>query len=1226
MSLETLLRDKIVIMDGAMGTMIQNAKLNESNFKGTRFANHPLPLIGNNDVLSISQPELIKNIHVEFLEAGAELICTNTFNATSIAQSDYGLEEYVYELNKLSALLSNSAIKEYRMMANEESNQRYVAGVIGPTNKTASISHHVDDPSSRAVTFEELVRSFQVACNGLIDGGVDVIMIETVFDTLNAKAAIFAIKSCFIEKGLELPILVSGTITDLSGRTLSGQTPEAFWNSIRHAKPIAVGLNCALGAKDLKPYIQELSRIADCYISVHPNAGLPNEFGEYTESPEHMSRVLEDFSKSKIANIFGGCCGTTPNHIKAIRQAVSSHGAPREPVPVERICRLSGLEALNITKANGFINIGERTNVTGSPKFARLIKENLLDKAVQVARQQVENGAQIIDVNMDEGLLDSVGLMRSFLNLLASEPEISRVPVMIDSSDWKVLETGLQCIQGKGIVNSISLKDGESEFLEKADKIRLYGAAVVVMAFDESGQATTSKRKFEICERSYRLLVDGLDFPPEDIIFDPNILTVGTGISEHNNYAQDFFSATKKIKKELPFCLVNGGLSNVSFAFRGNNALREGIHSAFLFHAIKSGLDMAIVNAGQLGIYEDIEKNLLNKIETLLFNQRADATEELTKIAQNTKTGPEKKIIDKGWRSKSLKERLIHALVHGISEHIVDDTESLRLEVDTPLDIIEGPLMDGMNVVGDLFGSGKMFLPQVVKSARVMKQAVSHLLPFMEAKGERNNTTKGTIVIATVKGDVHDIGKNIVSVVLQCNGYEIIDLGVMAPLESILDATEKHKADLIGLSGLITPSLDEMIYVAKEMEQRGLTIPLLIGGATTSRTHAAVKIDPVYKNGTTIHVKDASRAVGVTTNLLSEDLRRDYISRLKDEYETLRVRYNHRQREDKLVELEQARLNKLRIDWNKIHPVEPTSNEIFSLSYSFEELEPYIDWTPFFMAWELAGKYPRILTDKVIGRQASILKEDAIKMLEELKSDYRYQAKARLGIFNANSVDNDDILIYSNSHRKEVLAKIVGLRQQQRKPSGQFNLALADFVAPIESQVKDYVGAFVVTAGSPIQELAGRYESEGDDYSSIMIKALADRFAEACAEKLHEHVRTEFWGYSRKERLEKEELLEEKYLGIRPAPGYPACPDHSQKKIIWSLLNVEKELKVLLTENLAMVPAASVSGWFFANPKARYFGVGKIDMQQARSFAARKRIPLRVAEKWLKTNLNYESE
>ena len=1214
----------ILIMDGPMGTMVQAANLAEQDFRGSRFESHSVPLQGNNDVLSLTKPNLIKRIHMDFLEAGANIICTNTFNATSIAQSDYCLEEFVYELNKRSAEIAKTAVGEY-CAARGENLDHYVAGVIGPTNKTASISPNVEDPAARGISFEELVASYKEACQGLLDGGVDLLMIETVFDTLNAKAAIFAIEASLLERQMKLPLIISGTITDKSGRTLTGQTVEGFWNSVRHAEPMAIGLNCALGAKDLKPYIEDLSRMAGCFVSIHPNAGLPNEMGEYTESADYMADILGGFVKNKLVNIVGGCCGTTPAHIKAIRKSVLSYDTLRKPKVLDKVCRLSGLEPLNITLEKGFINVGERTNITGSPKFARLIKEDKLDEALDIARQQVENGAQIIDVNMDEGMLDSVHLMKTFLNMIASEPDISRVPIMIDSSDWNVIEAGLQCVQGKSIVNSISLKEGEEDFLLKARLIRSYGAAVVVMAFDEEGQATTSERKFEICKRSYHLLVDVLHFPPQDIIFDPNILTIGTGIEEHNDYAKDFFTAVKKIKKELPHCLVSGGLSNVSFAFRGNNPLREAMHSAFLFHAIESGLDMAIVNSGQLTIYEDIDKNLLEKIEDLLFNRNSNATEALTELGHNSNSASKKSIVSKEWRSKTVRERVIHGLVHGITEHIVEDTESLRLQLDSPLEIIEGPLMDGMNVVGDLFGSGKMFLPQVVKSARVMKLAVGHLLPFMEESGQSSMSSKGVIVLATVKGDVHDIGKNIVSVVLQCNGFKVIDLGVMAPLEHILDAAEKHNADLIGLSGLITPSLDEMIYVAKEMEERGLKVPLLIGGATTSRTHAAVKIAPVYKNGTTVHVKDASRAVGVSTSLLSEELRGSYISSLKDEYATVRERYVQRQSSDRLVKYDDAKSNKLKVNWEDIVPLQPKTNEVSSLSYSLEELKPYIDWTPFFMAWELAGKYPRILKDEMVGEQASVLFDDAQKMLKEMKKNSGFSAKARFGMFCANSVDSEDILIFGDSNRKTVLAKIIGLRQQQRKPAGQFHLSLADFIAPVETGLEDYIGAFVVTAGHEFEALASEYEAVGDDYSSIMVKALADRFAEACAEKLHEQIRKEFWGYSKDEVLSAEDLISEKYTGIRPAPGYPACPDHSQKEIIWSLLSVEENIGVSLTENLAMLPAASVSGWYFANPQARYFGVGKIDIEQAQAFAKRKNIPLDLAEKWLKPNLNYES-
>ena len=1088
------------------------------------------------------------------------------------------------------------------------------------------MSTDVNRPGSRAVTFDQLVESYKEATLGLIDGGSDIIFIETVFDTLNAKAAIFAIEQSFSESSKVLPIMISGTITDKSGRTLSGQTSIAMLNSLRHANPLAVGFNCALGAEDLKTHVKDLSNHCDSFVCVHPNAGLPNAFGEYDQSPSYFAEVLEPYFQEEIANIYGGCCGTTPEHISEIRK-LSEKYPPRRIPKIKRHCRLSGLEPLHIDDNINFVNVGERTNVTGSPKFSKLIKDGKLEEALQIARQQVINGAQIIDINLDEGMLDSKSLMREFMNLVASEPEISRVPIMIDSSKWEVIEAGLQCMQGKGIVNSISLKEGEEEFLEKARLVRSYGAAVVVMAFDEKGQATSTKRKLEICSRSYELLTKKAAFPPEDIIFDPNILTIATGMEEHNEYAQSFIEAVKEIKANLPYAMVSGGLSNISFSFRGNNHVREAMHSAFLYHAIKAGMDMAIVNSGQLGIYENIDKKLLKDIEDVLFNTDSEATDRLIETAAqfNLEKNTKKKTTDE-WRKKEPKDRLIHALIHGLNEHVIEDTEEVRQQFERPLEVIEGPLMDGMNIVGDLFGEGKMFLPQVVKSARVMKQSVAHLIPFIEeTKAQEGNTSnKGVVLIATVKGDVHDIGKNIVSVVLQCNGYEVIDLGVMVSCEKILDEAKNHKADIIGLSGLITPSLDEMVTVAREMEKAKLNIPLMIGGATTSKTHTAVKITPEYKNGFAIHVKDASKAVGVATSLLSETLKQDFISNTNTDYEKTKARHFSRQKERDIISIEEARKNKLKINWSADYITEPKELGPLTVTSSFEELIPYIDWTPFFMTWELAGKYPRILTDEIVGNQASDLFKDAQKMLGIILEKVKEQPKGRFGIFKANS-DGDDIEIYEQSNcccqKSTHLVNL--LRQQQKKPAGQANFCLSDYIAPKSSGLTDYLGAFVVCSGSGLDELSSSYEKNNDDYNSIMVKALADRFAEAFAEKLHQDIRKSYWGYAKSEEFNNEDLIKECYDGIRPAPGYPACPDHTHKAIIWDLLNVENEIGVKLTESYAMHPGASVSGWYFANKEARYFGVGKIDESQVLDVSKRKNNSLEEVEKWLAPVLSY---
>ena len=1225
--LTALLGHRIAVLDGAMGTVIQNHRLEEPDYRGTRFVDHEREVKGNNDLLTLTQPKLIKGIHRSFLNSGADIIETNTFNSTRISQADYGLEDITRELNVAGAKIAKDAIDDFFSAGGD--GPRFVAGVLGPTNRTASVSPDVNDPGFRNIDFDTLRHAYREATEGLLDGGVDLLLIETIFDTLNAKAAIYAVRECLEARGIEVPLIVSGTITDRSGRTLTGQTTEAFWNSIRHAEPIAVGLNCALGAHELRPYLEELARRADTRVSVHPNAGLPNEFGEYDESAEYMAGIIGDFGASGLVNIVGGCCGTTPEHIRAIAEAVRDL-PPRKVASVPRYCRLSGLEPMNLTPERGFINVGERTNVSGSPKFSRLIKDDDLEAAIEVARQQVENGAQIIDVNMDEGMLDSKQLMHRFLSIAATDPDISRVPVMVDSSKWEVIEAGLKCIQGKGVVNSISLKEGEEKFIEQARQVRRFGAAVIVMAFDEDGQADTTERKFAICERSYRILVDEVGFPPEDIIFDPNILTVATGMSEHNDYAKAFFEATTLIKQHLPHALVSGGLSNVSFSFRGNNPVREAMHSAFLYHGIQAGLDMAIVNAGQLGIYQEITPSLLQHTEDVLFNRDEGATDRLIDFARDVKGEGRVRDTSKDltWREESVEERISHALVRGIADFIVDDAEEARQKYDHPLQVIEGPLMDGMGVVGDLFGSGKMFLPQVVKSARVMKKAVAHLIPFIEehkrASGESRAAAK--IVMATVKGDVHDIGKNIVGVVLQCNNFEVIDLGVMVAMKDILDTALREKADIVGLSGLITPSLEEMVLVAKEMQKRDMDLPLLIGGATTSRTHTAVKVAPGYA-GPTVHVKDASRAVRVVTSLLSRDLKAGYVAQIADEYATVRQRHANRRKDLKLTSLRDARANRLATDWADYEPRKPVEPAIHVLDdYPLAEIAPYIDWTPFFVTWELAGKYPRILDDPVVGEQARQLYLDATHMLEQIVEGRLLKARGVFGLFPANTVNTEDIALFADEARSSSLTVIHSLRQQQRKPEGQPHFALADFLAPDDTAVRDYMGAFAVTAGVGIEKLVKAYEAEHDDYSSIMAKALADRLAEAFAEHLHYRVRSEYWGYARDEALGKDDLIAERYRGIRPAPGYPACPDHTEKRLLWELLDVERRVDIRLTESFAMDPGASICGWYFSHPDSRYFGVGKIGRDQVVDYAERKGMSVAETERWLAPNLSYEPE
>jgi 5-methyltetrahydrofolate--homocysteine methyltransferase len=1217
------LAERILFLDGAMGTMIQAYKLGEKDYRGERFADWPRDLKGNNDLLCLTQPHIIQAIQSAYLEAGSDILETNTFNATRISMADYGMEDLAYEINVAAARLARELADEFA--AKNPAKPRFVAGVLGPTSRTASISPDVNDPGFRNASFAELAEAYYESARGLVEGGADILMIETIFDTLNAKAAIFAVERFFDDLGYKLPVMISGTITDASGRTLSGQTTEAFWNSLRHVEPVSIGLNCALGAKQLRQYVEELSRVAEVYVSAHPNAGLPNEFGEYDESPEAMAREIADWAENGYLNIIGGCCGTTPAHIKAIHDA-AEHFPPRRRPDIRPQCRLAGLEPFNIGPDSLFVNVGERTNVTGSALFRRLIREERYDKALDVARQQVENGAQVIDVNMDEGMLDSKAAMVRFLNLIAAEPDIARVPVMLDSSKWEILEAGLQCIQGKGVVNSISMKEGEETFLHHAKLARRYGAAVIVMAFDEQGQADTQARKVEICARAYKLLT-GIGFPAEDIIFDPNIFAVATGIEEHNNYGVDFIEATRAIKATLPHALVSGGVSNVSFSFRGNDPVREAIHAVFLYHAIQAGMSMGIVNAGQLAIYDEIPPELRAAVEDVILNRRPDGTERLLAIADNYRAGgaqAEKKE-DLAWRAWPVAKRLEHSLVKGIDEYIEADAEAARLEVERPLHVIEGPLMDGMNVVGDLFGAGKMFLPQVVKSARVMKKAVAHLMPYMEAEKAQLGEiqSNGKIVMATVKGDVHDIGKNIVGVVLQCNGFEVVDLGVMVPAEKILQTARAENADIVGLSGLITPSLDEMVHVAKEMERQGFRIPLLIGGATTSRAHTAVKIEPNY-SGATVYVTDASRAVGVAGSLLSEDLGEDYRAKIKKEYEEVRLRHTGRKQRTPMHAQEAARANAFRSDWRDYAPPKPNflGVRVFD-HFPLAELAECIDWSPFFQTWELAGSYPKILEDAVVGEHARQLFQDAQAMLKLIVEQNWLRAKGVIGLFPANAL-GDDIVLYADDSRQEVLATLRHLRQQHIKPPGQPNYCLSDFVAP--AGVADYLGAFAVSAGSGIEEHLERFARQHDDYSSIMLKALADRLAEAFAEAMHRRVRQEFWGYAPAENLANAQLIAEEYRGIRPAPGYPACPDHTEKTALFGLLNPSENAGISLTESLAMYPASSVSGWYFSHPAAKYFNVGKINRDQLEDYAARKGMSVKETERWLGPVLAYDPE
>jgi len=1215
------LRSRILILDGAMGTMIQTYGLEEADYRGERFATWPCDLKGNNDLLSLTRPDIIRAIHEAYLEAGADIVETNTFNSTSISQVDYQAESIVFELNRRGAELAREAAANVK--ARSGGRECWVAGVLGPTSRTASMSPDVSDSSFRNITFEELVTSYVEATGGLIDGGADILLVETIFDTLNAKAALYAIDEVFEQRGIRLPIMISGTITDASGRTLSGQTPTAFWYSLRHVQPISIGLNCALGAEELRPHVEELAAVADTCISAHPNAGLPNQFGGYDHTPEHMAPLIREWAESGFLNIVGGCCGTTPAHIEAIAHAVKGLPPRRQP-ELETRCRLSGLEPLVIGPDSLFLNIGERTNVTGSKRFSDLVLAGDYETAIEVARQQVDNGAQMIDVNMDEGLLDSEKAMTTFLRMIACEPSVAKVPIMVDSSKWSVIEAGLRCVQGKGVVNSISMKEGEEAFLEHARKVRRYGAAVIVMAFDEAGQADTADRKVEICTRAYRLLTEKVGFPPEDVIFDPNIFAVATGIEEHARYAIEYFEAVRRIRETLPFAMISGGVSNVSFSFRGNNPVREAIHSAFLYHAIREGMTMGIVNAGALPVYESINKDLLELVEDVLFNRREDATERLTDFAEGYRGTAGAKGLDLSWRQGTVEERLRHALVQGVADYVVEDTEEARAAAKHPLEVIEGPLMAGMNVVGDLFGAGKMFLPQVVKSARVMKKAVAHLIPYLEAlKADGAASAKGRVLMATVKGDVHDIGKNIVGVVLQCNNFEVIDLGVMVSCERILAAAREHECDIIGLSGLITPSLEEMSHVAREMERQGFSVPLLIGGATTSKVHTAVKIEPHY-SGPVLHVHDASRGVGVASALTSPSLREPLTVETRREYAELRERYGARQAAVRNVPLVKARANALKTDWETYRPAAPKKPGLTVFEdYPLAELVEYVDWTPFFQTWELSGRYPKLLDDPVVGEAARSLWKDAQEMLAKILREKKLRARAVVGLWPAASV-GDDVEVYDDETRSSVKSTIHFLRQQIAKPPGRPNLCVADLVAPKASGVPDWIGGFAVTAGIGLDEIVAGYEKDHDDYSAILCKALADRFAEALAERMHQRTRTELWGYAADEALDNEGLIAERYHGIRPAPGYPACPDHAEKPALFELLDATANAGITLTESYAMLPTAAVSGYYLSHPDSSYFGIGRIDRDQVADYAARCGVDVALIERRLASNLAYD--
>jgi 5-methyltetrahydrofolate--homocysteine methyltransferase len=1220
-------KERILVLDGAMGTMIQALALDEAAFRGDRFKNFHRDLRGNNDLLILTQPKAIEDIHAAYLRAGADIVATNTFSSTRIAQADYDLGSIVYEMNLEGAKLARSAAER---VSREDGKPRFVAGALGPTNRTASISPDVANPGYRAVTFDDLREAYGEQARGLLDGGVDLLLIETIFDTLNAKAALYAISEILEERDVDVPVMISGTITDKSGRLLSGQLPEAFWHSIRHARPITVGFNCALGAEDLRAHIADIGRVAGTLICAYPNAGLPNEFGQYDETPDYMARLIGEFARDGLVNVVGGCCGTTPEHIAAIAAAVAPH-KPRVVPDIEPRLRLSGLEPFTLTPAIPFINVGERTNVTGSAKFRKLITAGDYTAALQVARDQVNNGAVVIDVNMDEGLLDSEAAMRTFLNLVAAEPDIARVPVMVDSSKFAVIEAGLKCVQGKPVVNSISLKEGEEKFIHEAKIARRHGAAVVVMAFDEKGQADTFARKTEICRRAYDILVKRLGFPPEDIIFDPNIFAIATGIEEHNNYGVDFIEAARWIRKNLPGAHVSGGVSNLSFSFRGNEPVREAMHSVFLYHAIHAGMDMGIVNAGQMIVYDDIDPELRQVCEDVVLNRDAAAGERLLALAEKFRgKGREAKEADLAWREWPVDKRLSHALVHGITEFIEEDTEAARRAVARPLDVIEGPLMAGMNVVGDLFGDGRMFLPQVVKSARVMKQAVAYLMPFMEEEKARNlangaasvgRQSAGKIVLATVKGDVHDIGKNIVGIVLQCNNFEVIDLGVMVPAAKIIETAKTEHADIVGLSGLITPSLDEMAFLAGELQREGMKVPLLIGGATTSRVHTAVKIDPNYRSGPVVHVNDASRAVGVASSLVSLEKRVAFAADVRAEYEKISAAHLRAQADKKRLTLVNARANAVKIDFAKTRPVKPSFLGVKSFAdYDLAELVGYIDWTPFFQTWELTGRFPAILEDEKVGEAARALYADARAMLHRIVKEKWFRASCAIGFWPANA-EGDDIVLYTDEARKTKVATLHTLRQQLEKREGRFNAALSDFIAP--AGVPDYIGGFVVTAGIGEDAVADRFKQKNDDYSSILCKALADRLAEAFAERMHARVRREFWGYAGDEKLSAEDLILEKYQGIRPAPGYPAQPDHTEKATLFALLDAEKNAGINLTESFAMWPGSSVSGLYFASPESFYFGVGKIERDQVEDYAARKAMTVAEVERWLAPILNY---
>ncbi len=1222
--IEELLKERILVLDGGMGTLIQAEGFEEADFRGNRFPDHSCDLKGNNDLLNLTRPERIQAMHRAYLEAGADIVETNTFNSTSISQADYGTQSLAYELNCVGAELARAAVGE--VQANDADRQCFVAGVLGPTNRTCSLSPDVNRPGFRNISFGELVEAYREAARGLLDGGSDLLLVETVFDTLNAKAALFAIDEVFAESGRRVPLMISGTITDASGRTLSGQTPEAFWYSVMHANPLSIGLNCALGVEQLRGHVSELARVANAYVSAHPNAGLPNELGGYDESPEFMARHLGEWADSGLLNIVGGCCGTTPEHIEAIAAAVAGKAPRVPPQPSPYLC-LSGLEPVVVTPESNFVNIGERTNVTGSARFKKLILNGDYETALEVARDQVENGAQIIDVNMDEGLLDGEQAMTTFLNLIASEPDIARVPVMIDSSRWSVIEAGLRCSQGKCIVNSISLKEGEAPFLEQARLARRYGAAVVVMAFDEDGQAETVERRLAIAERVYHLLTQEVGFPPRDIIFDPNIFAVATGIEAHDDYARAFIESVGKIKQRFPGVYTSGGLSNVSFSFRGNERVRQAMHAVFLYHAIAAGLDMAIVNAGQLTVYDDIDPELREAVEDVILNRHAEASDKLLTLAERYagEAVGRSQVRDLAWRDKSVAKRISHALVEGIADFIESDVEEARQEFDRPLDVIEGPLMDGMNIVGDLFGAGKMFLPQVVKSARVMKKAVAYLLPYMEAEKGGKAQAKGRILMATVKGDVHDIGKNIVGVVLACNNYEVIDLGVMVPAAKLLDEAKKQAVDVIGVSGLITPSLEEMTRIAAEMKRQGFKVPLLIGGATTSRTHTAVKVAPQY-DGATVYVKDASRAVGVVSKLLGRGSAA-YIDEIGQEYDGVRSRYEAKDQRERLVPFAAARANAPRLDWANYEPPRPREPGIRVFEdLPLETLRGFIDWTPFFHAWQVRGRFPDILDDPEKGEAARQLFAEAEAMLNRMIAEGWLKARGVVGLFPANRVGPESVVLYADEDRHNERARLHFLRQQQQKPDGKPNYSLADFVAPHETAKSDWMGAFAVTAGLGVAERARAFEQAGDDFNAIMVKALADRLAEAFAEWMHQTVRRELWGYADRESLDNEALIAEQYQGIRPAPGYPACPDHTEKATLWRLLDVERQAGISLTESYAMWPAASVSGWYFAHPESRYYAVGKIDHEQVVAYAAAKGMSVEEAESWLAPNLAYDPE